>query len=250
MIKKILQPTLSDTLVVEFVGQPGSGKSSIIETLCKEMDVKDKSSLLSASGLTKKNNIKKIKVFYYYLKNPLRTTVSMKKFISICNLFINENFHTDISKKLRHIIKIMKNLVFVHYLVSCGKKITIIEGLAHQLMRSDNYSISILLESINELYGSSEIWFIYVDVDSIISVKRMIGRNKDSREIIEHIKSREEYFTKIYNDRKEIQDNLFSTVEKLNSGGKKGISAVMRLDAIFSLKYNAEICEKLLDSRL
>ena len=250
MIKKILQPTLSDTLLVEFIGQPGSGKSSIIETLCEEMNVKDKATLLSASVLTQKNKIKKIKVLYYYLNNPLRTICSVKKLISLYNLFINVELHAGIPNKLRRIIKVVKNIVFIHYLISCGKKITIVEGLAHHLHQSDTSSNSILIDSINELYGCSEIWFVQVDVDPLISVKRMIERNNDSKETKEHIKSREEYFRRIYKERKEIQDNLFSMVEKLNSSGRKDILAVMRLDAENSLEYNAEICEKLLDSRL
>lgn len=247
-IRKNLFPLVScEHTVIEFMGQPGSGKSSIIESLYLNTSLKKEVSFLIEFLENNQGKSKKIiRSISILILKPMILIKSYLELYKIRHLFFNEELHTTTAKKLRRLKKMTKNILNINWILMTKRKIAIHEGLAHHLQRSDAASIATFIESLPRLYGCSSIYMIYVNADSATSVNRMIRRNEETKEVKEMLISKKGYFIESYKKKKQVQDNLFATVNNSNSTAEIRVLPITMLDACATIEENTAICASLI----
>ena len=236
-----------DCIVIEFMGQPGSGKSTIIENLYTNTNLKKDVSFINEVLERNKGKLKKIIKFICILLSW--PGIVLKSYITLYEvryLFYHEDHHATGPKKFKRLKKMAKNILKLNWVLINKKKVAIHEGLAHHLQRSDPASIDIFLGSLTRLYGCRSIYLIYVNIDSSASVERMIRRNKEKKETKDLLIGNKDYYIELYKNRKFIQDVFFSAVKKLDPNGAIQISALSKLDGSVAIEENTKICESLI----
>jgi energy-coupling factor transporter ATP-binding protein EcfA2 len=160
----------SDKFVIELIGNPGSGKTTLINKI---------------------NGIENNKIFRSYKKNYFLYLIKLLCFLIHKNIgialviikfiFIGKYFLSDKNKisfkskflRLRKVFLILFLMLFKIY--SSKNKVIFVESILHQLINND-FDQKALIKDILILYGKPKIKFVFLDCSVDESVTRMVKR--------------------------------------------------------------------------
>ena len=193
-------------LIVEFLGNPGSGKSSIIKNLNQLCSNKNYEKYVYEEN--KKANKKEIistifKNFFGFLNSFIR-------FLLIFNFFLSEINKESIFGIIKRYFKLIRILFSAIIKIALSKSnVIFLESILHQLI-SKNINSKLLINQIFSIYGHPRIILVFVDCPINESMKRMTIRG--DRIILNSTKIK-----KRYNQSYQAQKKLFKFCKYYNS---------------------------------
>lgn len=172
-LKKFLKFFLidnSDKYVIEFIGNPGSGKTTIINNI---YEIESNYIL----GSCKKNFFFTFaNLLCFLLHKNIGLTLIIIKFILIGKYFLSEKNKISFKAKLIRLRKVFLILFSMLYKTYSSKnKVIFVESLLHQLI-SDNFDQDSFIDNILFVYGRPKIKFIFLNCSVNDSMMRMIKR--------------------------------------------------------------------------
>ena len=164
-------------LIIEFIGNPGCGKSTIINKLKSINKSKNK----DFSLLNKREN--RIYKFLNFLNFTIIYFIpiikSWAKLISIRKIFYSKSNEKSIFNKIIRLKKlslILLNTLFKIY--DSKSNIIFVESIMHQIIKND-FEINFLLKTIRKIYWGNNIQFVFVKCPYEESLKRMKKRGEN-----------------------------------------------------------------------
>ena len=210
-----------DKFIIEFIGNPGSGKTTIIKDIYNIKNnyfVKD----------DKKNQIINfIRLLRFLIHKNLGISLILIKFILIGKYFLSDKNKISFQAKLLRLKKVFLILFLMLFKIYYSKtKVIYVESVLHQLIK-DDFDQNSFIENILFLYGRPKIKFVFLNCSVDESVTRMLKRG-DSIDIDETILKRyvesnnthkflHKIFLNKYKHFKEIEKPLIIDSNKNNS---------------------------------
>ena len=182
-LRKVLKFFLIDNeekLVVEFIGNPGSGKTTIIRNIynikynffCKKY---------------KTNNfLNFIRLMRFLIHKNLGIVLTINKFIFISKYFLSDQNNISFKAKFHRLRKLFLILFSMLFKIYYSKhKVVYVESLLHQLIK-DDFDQETFIENILFLYGRPKLKFVFLNCSVDESLSRMLkrGDNLDLNETI------------------------------------------------------------------
>ena len=216
-------------LIIEFIGNPGSGKTSIIKNLNQLF-----SNNFENKYLYKENKkFKKIEILPIFFKKFIGFLNSLIRILLIINHFISEINKESLFGMIKRYVKIIKILFSAIIKISLSKgNIIFLESILHQLI-SSNFNSELLLNQIFSIYGYPRIILVFVDCPIDESMKRMTTRG--DKIILDDIKIKKRY-TQSY----QAQKKLYKFC-KTNNSKIKNLNSPIYINGNNSPLKNAEI---------
>lgn len=162
-----------DKFVIEFIGNPGSGKTTLINNIYKiEQDNVNRS--------YKKNSfLYLIKLFLFLLHKNIGITLVIIKFIFIGKYFLSDKNKISFKSKFLRLRKVFLMLFIMLFKIYYSKnKVIYLESILHQLI-NDDFDQKAFIENILILYGKPKIKFVFLNCSVNDSVSRMIKRGDE-----------------------------------------------------------------------
>ena len=159
-------------LIVEFIGNPGSGKSSIIKNLKPLFSNNNEAKYFYGEN----EHSNKVDILLIILKKFFGFLNSFIRLLLIFNYFLAETNKESFLGIIKKYIKIIKILFSAIIKISLSKgNIIFLESILHQLI-SSNFNSELLLNQIFSIYGYPRIILVFVDCPIDESMKRMTTR--------------------------------------------------------------------------
>ena len=162
-----------DKFVIEFIGNPGSGKSTLINNIY---------------GVEHNNNFKNYKknYFFYFIKllcfflhKSIGIALVTIKFIFIGKYFLSDKNKISFKAKFLRLRKVILILFLMLFKIYYSKnKVIYAESILHQLI-NDDFDPRCFIEDILILYGKPKIKFVFLNCSVNESVNRMVKRGDE-----------------------------------------------------------------------
>ena len=160
-------------LIIEILGIPGSGKSTYYEIIKNQLG--NKKNKVKTQKIFKK--IKDfISIFIFITYEIISTPKNLYLLLSIFDYFIDDEHKRSFKLLVKRFCKIYRIYLLSKIRFISINKIIIQESIIHLSINAKNKKPRKFINTIKKLYKTQNIIFLYLDINSDITLKRMINR--------------------------------------------------------------------------
>ena len=173
VLKKIFFINNQSKFIVEFVGNPGSGKTTIINHINQIKSLEGK--LIS----NKKESINFIKLIIFITHKNIGLIFITIKFLTIFRYFLFEENKKNLKTRYLRFKKLFLILFRMLYeIYYSSDEIIFVESIFHQLINNE-FNKKKFFNKVLSLYGNPKLKLIFLDCSIDVSLNRMIKRGDE-----------------------------------------------------------------------